>query len=666
MKRLVLWLAVVIGVAFPSGCAPDDVSGVPGISASRTDPAVLGRLIIFSTLEFGGNSQLAAMQPDGSDRRRLTNDDHQYLDAAISPDGRRVVYERFTPDYQPEGVFLMNADGSGQTLLVHRSSVFDGEPAWSPDGTHIAFTSYVDGPFGAFGRIFIINVDGTGLRQLTPDVDPNAFEFDGGASWSPDGKRIVFTRSGMLYLINNDGTAFTPLPNEDGAQNPAWSPDGRYIAYQALNAVGAMRMRNPDGSNPVTISSTSEQQGNPQWSPDSRQIVFNRVVGATLRLFTINIDGTGEQRLSFGSSEDDLPYWSPFPPARTGTGASVLVTPLYTKLAPTETQQFSATVRTTNGKVISHAPVTWSSSNLTVATVSPAGLVTALDNGDVQIQAVFGGDTARAEMRVADRVLGNVIVYSTDVLTGPLGPVLAAVRPDGTGRRQLTMGGFEHRAPDISPDGRQIAFANGFGVFVIQADATGITDGATFVYFGSAPDAPAWSPDGSQIAFSAIVTGSFGDVRRILVANADGSGLHQVSPDDRASDDGPTWSPDGTRLIFTRGGVLFVINADGSGLTSLGNADAASFPDWSPDGTRAAYGTAAGIRIRNVDGSSVVAITSGQDNHPRWAPNNLRLVFSRLVDGKSQLFIINADGTGERKLSTGTGAESDPSWSPVP
>ena len=667
MKRLVLLFSVVLGVSLPGGCAREDVTGVSGIEASRTaDANTLASLILFATLEFGSNSQLAVMQPDGSGRRRLTNDDHNYVIAAISPDGRRVAYERFTPDYQPEGVFLMNADGSGQTLLVHRSPVYDGEPAWSPDGAEIAFTSFVDGPFGAFGRIFIINVDGTGLRQLTPDVDPNAFEFDGGASWSPDGKRIVFTRSGILHVINVDGTGLTPLPNEDAAQNPAWSPDGLHIVYEALDGPGVIRMRDPDGSNPVTISSTPEQQGFPRWSPDSRQIVFNRVVAGTFRLFTIKIDGTGETRLSFGSSEDDLPYWSPWPPARTGTGAAVAITPLFAKLAPTDTRQFSATVRTTNGNVIGNVAIRWSSSDDAVARVSPTGLVTALDNGDAEIQAVFGGDTAQAEVRVADRVLRNVIVYSTDVVTGPPGPVLAAVRPDGTGRRQLTMGGFEHRAPEVSPDGRQIVFANGFGVFVIQSDAASITDGATFVYFGSAPDAPAWSPDGSQIAFSAVVTGSFGDVRRILVASADGSGLHQLSPDDPASDDGPTWSPDGTRLIFTRGGVLQIINADGSGLTSLGNADVASSPDWSPDGTRVAYGTSAGLRIRNADGSNLVTVTFGQDDHPRWAPDNQRLVFTRPVDGKSQLFTVNADGTGATKLSAGTEQETAPSWSPLP
>jgi len=666
MKRHVAWLVLAAAAALPTACGRDDVTGVPGVSASRsTDPAALRNVIIFSTLE-SGRSGLAVMAPDGSGRRRLTNDDRGYIYAAISPDGRRVVFDRFTSDDQPEGIFLMNADGSGQTLLVHRSTFFDGEPAWSPDGRQIAFTSWIDGPFGPFGRIFLINVDGTGLRQLTPDVDPNDYQFDGGASWSPDGRRIVFTRSGLLHVINVDGTGFTPLPNEDFAENPAWSPDGLHIAYQALDAPGDIRMRDPDGSNPVTISNVPQQQGWPRWSPDSRRIVFNRVIGGQFRLLVINIDGTGETQLSLETS-DDLPYWSPFPPARSGAGASIEIAPTNAKLAPTETQQFTATVRTTTGSVLPKAPVTWSSSDAAVATVSQTGMVTAADNGTAQIQAVFGGDTARAELRVVDHVLRNSIVYATDAFP-PLAE-FAVVRPDGSGRRRLTSDQFGYRAPDISPDGRQIAFATNFAIFTIRADAAGVSEGYTLVFFGFSgelPDNPAWSPDGSQIAFSANVEGSFGAVRRILVVNVDGSNLRQVSPDDPASDDGPTWSPDATRLIFTRGGVLQVSNADGTGLRSLGNDDVASLPDWSPDGTRVAYGTSNGVRVRNVDGSNLLAVTSGQDNHPRWAPDNGRLVFSRIVAGKSQLFVVSADGSGETRLTVGTANESDPSWSPLP
>ena len=681
LSRRVAWFVPAALVVAAGSCGRDEPTGVPGVSAERTSGnAPLGNVLLFITQD-GLISRLAVMSPDGSDRRVLTpNDEHSYGEPDISPDGRRLVFTRFDAQGIPEGLFLSGPDASGQTLLVHRSFLIDYQARWSPDGRQIAFQSYDDGPFGALAKIFVINVDGTGLRQLSPAIDEqNEWVVDEGPSWSPDGTRLAFTRNAQLYIINADGTGFTAIPNEDGAQNVSWSPDGTRLAYQSMNPWGDIHVRNVDGSNLVNVTDNAAQEGQPRWSPDGRQLLFTRVVAGPFQLFTIHADGTGEKRVSFGSI-DVQGVWSPFPRARSGAGAAIEITPDFVKLEPMETRQLTATVRNSNGTVLSQASVSWSSDNPAVASVTSSGFVTALDNGSAMIRAVFAGDTARAELRIAERVLRNVIVYTTDEFPGPH---LIVVRPDGTGRRRLTTDFFGYRSPEISPDGRRIAFVTDFSIFAMNADAAGIGDeGFTFVFFsfglGELPDAPAWSPDGSLIAFRFSVQRPLGLVSRIFVVNADGSGgLRQVSPDDpdpsqfSYNDDGPTWSPDGTRLIFTRNGVLHVINADGTGLAPLPNEDGASLPDWSPNGARVAYANATGdIVVRNADGSDPVQLTAtgAQESSPRWAPDNARLVFCRMVNGVSQLFTINADGTSETRLSANAAANEcgPPSWSPLP
>lgn len=350
---------------------------------------------------------------------------------------------------------------------------------------------------------------------------------------------------------------------------------------------------------------------------------------------------------------------------------TIELTPPSATLAPSETREFTATVRAASGRVIDQAPVRWSSTNEAVAQVTDSGLVTALSSGVAFVRATFGRAADSAQVAVEATVLRDVIVYATEEFGLS---ELAVVHPDGSGRRRLTTDGFGYLAPDISPDGRRIAFAGFRGIYLMNSDGTGVTQLVSRAPFDYAP---AWSPDGSRIAFRSDTPGPFGAASRIFVINIDGTGLRQLSPDDPDpnvfyySDDGPTWSPDGNRIVFTRNGALQMINADGTGLTALPNEDMSWYPDWSPDGTRIAYGRLIGnmdIMIRNADGSNPTPVTSdpGQENNPRWSPDGKRLVFVRIVDGVSQLFIVGADGTGAVKLSATAANEGTPSWSPVP
>src|SRR5258705_8985026 len=157
------------------------------------------------------------MRVDGSGRRSLAGGELGF-EPSISPDGRRIAFSRNT-DVGVTSVYVMNVDGSG-TTSVAQGIVLNPGPVWSPNGCQIAFRNSLETPGGSVGRISIVNGDGTGLRQVSPEPGPNEFAFDESPTWSPSGTQIAFTRNQLLHVVNVDGTGLTALPNEDLASNP--------------------------------------------------------------------------------------------------------------------------------------------------------------------------------------------------------------------------------------------------------------------------------------------------------------------------------------------------------------------------------------------------------------------------------------------------------------
>jgi TolB protein len=153
----------------------------------------------------------------------------------VSPDGRSIVLEAFTADRSQNGIYLVRASDGGGLRVVSESAPGEsiGDPIFSPDGTRIAFFRTKAGvsPQGA-GAIFVVDVDGSNLRRITPW---------GGAfldqSWSAEGQWIIYQRPcGVLRMVHPDGSephdVPLTLPLGSGAQNPSWSPDGRMDRLQ--------------------------------------------------------------------------------------------------------------------------------------------------------------------------------------------------------------------------------------------------------------------------------------------------------------------------------------------------------------------------------------------------------------------------------------------------
>jgi uncharacterized repeat protein (TIGR01451 family) len=203
-----------------------------------------------------------------------------------------------------QDIYIVNPDGTGLRNISYDNILSDQWPAWSPDGTKIVFSTEISAsPRG----LWLMNADGSGKTQLT---SPNTSNNDTNASWSPDGTRIIFngTRANLtgLLMINADGTQLRSLPGISGAW-PAWSPDGTRIAFS--DGIG-LQVVFADGSGKTKI--VSGNNSGSSWSPDGTKLVFSQSDSSPggISLYIVNVDGTGLTQIS-NSSGGGSPSWSP-------------------------------------------------------------------------------------------------------------------------------------------------------------------------------------------------------------------------------------------------------------------------------------------------------------------------------------------------------------------
>ena len=286
-----------------------NVQAVPGtqtsVSLTAHCPRILSNEVLFATEQYGF-VEVAAMSPDGTVRDRITTDQLVNTSPSASPDGRSIAFSSMRDGTW--SLYVMDAEGTN-IREIGRSS-FDGNAAWSPEGTRIAFRSELPGPFGAYGRIWIVNADGTGLRQLSPETAD--YKYDAQPSWSPDGTRVVFSRSGDLYAIKADGTGLVQiLTCPLGCDDPAWSPNGQRIAYQmgTSDAHWDVFTMNAGGGDIRRITSDVAQEEEPTWSPDGTEIIYQRVVDGRFQLYRIAASGGASVRISPPQGSDSSPSW---------------------------------------------------------------------------------------------------------------------------------------------------------------------------------------------------------------------------------------------------------------------------------------------------------------------------------------------------------------------
>ena len=258
-----------------SGCA----SGTPTTPSPPADESEVSRptwqLLVERVLP-GGARSFVAMGIDGTFVAPLAGLPSDAVRVTPSPDGRTLAYLRATDDLLH--LWLVDRDGANARPLVEGQRVVE-SMAWSPDGRRIAFGST---SLDETADIWVINADGTGAVNLTPDPKP-AIVYDRDPTWSPDGTRIAFTsnRSGTtrLWAMKADGTDPAQVVSRDVVASehvPAWSPDGTRIAFVTEGPDGAgIGVVGPDGAGRRVFPAPFDA-ASPAWLPDGRLAFTDR------------------------------------------------------------------------------------------------------------------------------------------------------------------------------------------------------------------------------------------------------------------------------------------------------------------------------------------------------------------------------------------------------
>lgn len=532
-------------------------------------------------------------------------------------------------------------------------------PAWSPDGSRLAYVAEVDGIRQLFVRTVATGKERRLTREPNDDIQP---------AWSPDGKRLAFVRArtsggkleptdingwyqdgGDIWTIDVASGRETRLVED--AFNPAYSPKGGRLAFDAAWAGGRrIWIADSSGRNPRQVTSDSSEavvHAGPRWSPDGSRLVFRRVEKITSDIAAVDLASQTLTRVTNDNIPDMDPVWAAdarhiyFSSLR-GGGLNLWRTGVGTGGPTSPPEQLTTgagddvqpTVAPDGSKVA--FAVRGSNSDLWRLPVDPA---TGRPTGQPEPMV----RTTRVESRGAWSPDGRTIAFNSDRL-GEMNIWLRGVADSA--ERQLTQGPGGDYQPNWSPDGKSIVFfsarAGAADIWAVQTSdghLTRLTD-------DPATDTnPFYSPDGKRIAFLS----DRGERSELWVMNAEGSGQRRLSPV-VAGGHFLRWTPDGRGIVFrSESGTqiqIFRMGVEDGSLTRLPDVASGAHMSFSPDQSRIldVQGHKA-LWVYPVDGSSPQQAFAFDDpdvriDYPTWSPDGKWILFDRAAPRGGDLWVI--------------------------
>jgi TolB protein len=254
--------------------------------------------IAYASCPSPGNCDITSSLSDGDDELPYFDTDDFEDSPTLSDNGKLLAFR------SGSDIWTIKANGSGLDNITESVMVDEGEPEISPDGKSILFTRYA-GP-GLNFDVVRARIDGTGQKTiLDSDVGERA------ASWSPDGKRIVFERqkgnSSDIYSVKQNGKDKRKITDNNRREyTPAYSPNGKRVVLvqQVDDFTTRLVTVKTNGKSLEEVQASLTNPSAPSWSPNGKRIAFFGTASEQSDVFTVKPDGTGERNVTDDAAPD--------------------------------------------------------------------------------------------------------------------------------------------------------------------------------------------------------------------------------------------------------------------------------------------------------------------------------------------------------------------------